>query len=165
MFFSSLVAFFVTTPGSPCSFSVSMWPAVWPVLVHSAPRASHPLNSPTTFLVSYLLGPYSPTFWVWVLHEILLPFAASSTASPVSSFLALVNGSVVVSGAHSNLCSSVAAPAFLVQPLFLNAPTPTAVLLHCPNSGRNSAEALDTDSANIAPTAKRQSPTIRMRFI
>src|SRR5437588_586056 len=126
MFFSSLVAFFVTTPGSPCSFSVSMWPAVWPVLVHSAPRASHPLNSPTTFLVSYLLGPYSPTFWVWVLHEILLPFAASSTASPVSSFLALVNGSVVVSGAHSNLCSSVAAPAFLVQPLFLNAPTPTA---------------------------------------
>src|SRR5438874_8441603 len=107
MLFSSLVLG-VTVPASPCSFSVLMFPALWPVLVHSAPSASQPLNSPTTFLSSYWPGPYSPTVCFWALHEIWFPFAASSTALPVSAFLALVNLTVLPDrDSHSNFFVSV----------------------------------------------------------
>src|SRR5205823_3787243 len=83
--------------------------------------------------------------------------------SPVSAFLAVVNATVVPSGAHSNFCSS-AVLASLVQPAFLN--LPPAVFAHFPNSRLPGvASALALSSANIAHAVSRQAAAVALRTI
>src|SRR4029077_18074644 len=97
-------------------------------LSHLNTPVAHVENSPITFLTS-LPGPYSPFFSAWPTQWIFTPLAPSSTASPVSFSLRLVNGMFVEIGTHSNLPSASVVASF-VQPLLLYLLGDLAT--HCP---------------------------------